>query len=288
MSEASQWVFNCETIPQFEAEVIEKSHEVPVIVDMWSPQCQPCLMLAPILERLVNAQDGQILLAKINTLQAQDLAMALQVSSIPDVYVFVNGQAVDRFIGLKPEPELQEWIARFVPSKAEKLISEALQIEETDQVTAEAKFRESLEIEETDSTKLHLARVLLAQSRDADCKAIVDQLEARGFLEPEGETLKAQLEMRANAEESGGVKAARDACEAAPDDAALRITLAEAIAVDGNHQEALEILLAIVSDDKTSEQGENAKQQMVKLFDVLGGGNALVLEYRKKLATLLY
>jgi putative thioredoxin len=245
-------------------------------------------MLAPILERLVNAHNGQILLAKINTLEAQELATALQVSSIPDVYVFVDGQAADRFIGLKPEPELIEWIARFVPSKAQQLIAEALQLEESDQVTAESKIREALELEETDSSKLILARILLAQSRDADCKAIIDQLEARGFLEPEGETLKSRLEMRATAEESGGVKAAREACEANPDDVSLRITFADALAVDGNHQEAFETLIAIVAADKSSEPGENAKQKMVKLFDVLGAGNALVLEYRKKLATLLY
>jgi putative thioredoxin len=284
----SQWVFDCTSVQQFETDVIAKSNEVPVIVDLWSPSCQPCLMLAPLLERLVDAQNGQILLAKINTVECQELAMALQVSSIPDVYAFVNGQAVDRFIGLKPEPELIQWIAQFVPSPADQLINEALQLEETDQATAEAKLRESLELEERDATKLILARVLLAQNRNADCKAIIDQLEARGFLEPEGETLKAQLEMRANAEESGGVTAAREAAEANTEDLSLRITLAEALAVDGNHLEALETLLAIVSQDKSSEHGENAKQQMVKIFDVLGGGNALAGEYRKKLATLLY
>lgn len=284
----SQWVFDCTTIQQFETDVIAKSSELPVIVDLWSPTCQPCLMLAPMLERLVDAQNGQVLLAKINTAECQDLAMALQVQSIPDVYAFVDGQAVDRFIGLKPEPELIQWIAQFVPSKADQLIAEALKLEETDQATAESNLREALELEEKDSTKLILARIVLAQGRDADCQEIVDQLEARGFLEPEGETLKSQLEMRANAQESGGIKAARDAAEASPDDFSLRITLADALAVDGNHLEALETLLSTIAETKGSDHAENAKQQMVKVFDVLGAGNALAGEYRKKLATLLY
>ena len=284
----SQWVFDCTTIQQFETDVIAKSSELPVIVDLWSPTCQPCLMLAPMLERLVDAQNGQVLLAKINTAECQDLAMALQVQSIPDVYAFVDGQAVDRFIGLKPEPELIQWIAQFVPSKADQLIAEALKLEETDQATAESNLREALELEEKDSTKLILARIVLAQGRDADCQEIVDQLEARGFLEPEGETLKSQLEMRANAQESGGIKAARDAAEASPDDFSLRITLADALAVDGNHLEALETLLSTIAETKGSDHAENAKQQMLKVFDVLGAGNALAGEYRKKLATLLY
>ena len=288
MSEASQWVFNCTTVPQFEAEIIAKSNEVPVIVDLWSPNCQPCLMLAPILERLVNAQNGQILLAKVNVAECQELATALQVSSIPDVYVFVNGQVVDRFIGMKPEAELKKWIARFVPTEAEQLVIDARKLEVADQVTAEAKLRRSLELEDKATTKLHLARVLLAQDRDADCLELIEQLESRGYLEPEGEVLKSQLGMRAAAEESGGVKAAREACDANPEDLALRVSYAAALAVDGNNMDAFDTLLDVVARNKGGEHADNAKQQMVKLFDVLGSGNALVGEYRKKLATLLY
>ena len=210
------------------------------------------------------------------------------VQSIPVVVAFFEGQVIDHFQGVLPEDQLKEWLARLVPSKAAELFKEALELLESNPAGAELKLREALELEPSDTIRIYLAQTLLAQNRDEECGRIITELEARGFLEPEAEKLKSQLEMRADAEESGGVQQARATAEANPGDLSLQVVLAEALAVDNKHREAFEILLAVATQNRGGENGDKARQQMVKLFDVLGAGSELVSEYRRKLATALY
>ncbi len=287
MADPSPWIFDVKT-DEFEQQVIHKSSEVPVIVDFWAPWCQPCQLLAPILEQAVNDATGKLLLAKVNIDDNPELAQMMGVQSIPVVVAFFEGQVIDHFQGVLPEDQLKEWLARLVPSKAAELFKDALELLESDPAAAELKLREALELEPSDTIRIYLAQTLLAQNRDEECGRIIAELETRGFLEPEAEKIKSQLEMRADAEESGGVQQARATAEANPGDLSLQVVLAEALAVDNKHREAFEILLAVATQDRGGETGDKARQQMVKLFDVLGAGSELVSEYRRKLATALY
>lgn len=94
----------------FESEVMQRSTNVPVIVDLWAPWCGPCQSLGPILERTVDAYGGRIVLAKVNVDQNPSIAQALEVQSIPAVYVVAGGQVVDGFIGAIAEHDVQSFV----------------------------------------------------------------------------------------------------------------------------------------------------------------------------------
>ncbi|MFP6765380.1 MAG: tetratricopeptide repeat protein [Planctomycetaceae bacterium] len=281
------WIIDV-TSEQFETEVIAKSNDIPVIVDFWAPWCQPCLQLAPLLEKLVSEAGGAVLLAKVNIEAEQQLAGMLGVQSIPLVVAFHEGQPVDQFAGVVPEEQIQEFITRLVPSKAALLVEEALQQEASDPASAELKLREALDLDPQDAIRILLARVILAQGRTAESGEIIGALEVRGFLEPDAQQIKAEIEIRANAEESGGLQQARTASEASPDDLMLQVTLGDALAAEGKQREACELLLDVVMRDRNGEAGTAAKDQMVRLFEMLGAANSIVTEFRRKLATALY
>ena len=125
------------------------------------------------------------------------------------------------------------------------------------------------------------------RDRDLEAREILEELEKRGYLEPEAEVLKSQLEMRSQVEDSGGVAEARKALEANPTDLNLKLLLAEAYGADSRFEEACELLLEIVRQDR-SGVGMQAKDVMVQLLTVMGARSKLASEYRRKLATAFY
>lgn len=271
----------------FEQDVIAASRERLVVVDFWAPWCEPCRHLAPILESLAAEHAGRFVLAKINVDENPEIAQ--QVQSIPLVLAFQDGQPVDQFQGAVPEPQIREWLGRLLPSPADDLVAAGRELEGTDPQAAEAKFREAAELKPDDDTiRIHIARALVAQQRFDEATAILDELAKRGFLEPEAEQLKSQIELRHAAEEAGGVDEARKAAEASPDDLGLQVQLADALAVAGRHREALEMLVEVIGRDRDGDGGQQAKAAMLKVFDLLGPSSELVGEFRRKLATALY
>ncbi len=287
MADESPWIMNTST-EKFEADVVERSKQIPVVVDFWAPWCGPCRQLAPLLESRAEKSDGKFVLVKVNIDEAQELASAVGVQSIPLVVAFRDGQAVNQFMGVLSEEQLDEWFGTFIPSAAQDLVAEAESIESEDPKGAEVKYREALQTEPDDaSIKIQLARCLVSQGQNDESLQIITELETRGFLEPEAERIKSQLELQAAAAESGGVTEARSASEANPDDLSLQLKLADALAVSGQNEEAMDICLRIVQQDKTGV-GVEAKETMVKMFDVLGKESELVSTYRRKLATALY
>ena len=110
----------------FETEVLERSHQVPVVVDFWAPWCGPCKTLGPILERVVDATNGQVLLAKINTDENPQVAGALRVQSIPAVFVVKDGKIFEGFQGAYPEHVVQQFVTSLLPDPAEQRVKELL------------------------------------------------------------------------------------------------------------------------------------------------------------------
>ena len=142
----------------FQTEVIERSMQVPVIVDLWAPWCGPCKTLGPILEKVVAATNGKVVLAKVDTDQNPAVAQAFQVQSIPAVYAMKDGKVVDGFMGAYPENVVQQFVDALMPTEGEQQIAALLA------VGTEGSFRAVLDIEPgNEDAIVGLAELLVAR-----------------------------------------------------------------------------------------------------------------------------
>ena len=110
----------------FQQEVLDRSNEVVVVVDLWAPWCGPCRTLGPIIEKVCDETDGQVVLTKVNIDENPGIAQAFGVQSIPLVVALKDGQPVDGFLGAQPEHMVRQWMAQFVPTEEENEVNALL------------------------------------------------------------------------------------------------------------------------------------------------------------------
>ena len=155
----------------FMSDVIEKSKEKPVIVDFWAPWCEPCKQLTPIIEKLVNEKNGNVILAKMNIDESPEVAQQLKIQSIPAVMAFSDGQPVDGFIGVQPEKNISDFVNKISAlnkssSSEENLEAGRKYIEKNNFEEASIILTEVLKIEPDNiSAKSLLARCLLRNNQ---------------------------------------------------------------------------------------------------------------------------
>ena len=284
----SQWI-RTTTSETFGEDVVEQSKSCPVVVDFWADWCQPCKQLMPILEKVTEDFDGRFILVKINVDEQPELAGAFGVQSIPFVVAMIDGQPASQLPGVVDEPQLRQWIETFVPSQAVEAYNSGLTAETAEDFeTAETQYGKAATLDpETPQFKIAHARALLQLDRDQECGLIVEELEKRGFLEPEAEALKDQLALKQNVEESGGLLSARQALEADPENLELTIRLAEAMSVDKRYPEACDLLLEVIQKDRT-EVRDKAKEAMVAILTAMGPKSRQAADYRRRLSTAFY
>lgn len=97
-------------VKNFQSEVIEKSMQMPVLVDFWAPWCGPCRMMSPVMDAVAAKGEGKWSVAKVNVDEHSDLAAKYAVSSIPSVKLFINGNVADEFVGAQPEKQVLKWL----------------------------------------------------------------------------------------------------------------------------------------------------------------------------------
>ncbi|MEX0794005.1 MAG: tetratricopeptide repeat protein [Pirellulaceae bacterium] len=281
------WIVDA-TAENFQVEVIDRSREVPVVIDFWADWCQPCKQLMPILEGLANEMAGQFALVKVNVEALPEIATQFNVQSVPAVFAMKDGELVDFFQGMAPPEVVRQWIERQLPSPTEKVLTE---VRDNGDMPIEEKIGK-LQAVVAEDNKLYAAQILLAElfledGQDEEAAKWIAALEERGFLEPEAERVKAALELKKLGEDAGDLDSCRAAVAEDPDSSEKKLALAEALAAAGKFEESLPLALEVLQRDKP-KFGESARQLMVDVFRQMPDDSEVVDDFRRKLAAALY
>ncbi len=271
---------------EFEETVLERSMETPVAVDFWAPWCGPCRVLGPVLERVVEEYGGKLLLAKVNVDESPELAAGFGIQGIPAVKVFKDGAVATEFTGALPEAGVREVLAQVVPSRQDELALEAERLwSQGDREKALVIFEQVLD------ESPHHAGALLGLGRkllDTDAERGISLLERVPLGGPErNEADRLIARQKLSEGEGADVESLRRELASAPDRIDLRFRLAQALAAEERYEAALEEFLAVLKKDRAFED-DGARKAMVRIFEVLGPGNALADRFRSEMAKVLF
>lgn len=275
----------------FERRVLERSRQVPVVVDFWAAWCAPCRALGPVLEKEVAALGGRVELAKVDTDRAQRVAQAFGVRSIPQVMAFRGGEVVDEFVGAQPASVVRAFLARLAPSEAQQLLEEAkAAATRGDGAAAEQAGGRLLAEPGVDPQIVSQAALLMAASRLAlgradEAAPYLDRVDERGPLADRADALRQLIAFVAEGAAWGDEERARAALAASERDHEARYALAAHLAGRGRYQESLDQLLELVSRSRKFKD-DGARRAMLLLFDHLGADSELSREFRRRLQIL--
>jgi putative thioredoxin len=241
------------TEQDFEAQVLERSRALPVVVDFWAEWCGPCRQLTPVLEQAVAAREGKVALAKLDTDSNPTISRAFGIQGIPAVKAFKDGRIVAEFTGAQPPAQVERFFDALIPSEADALVANG----------DEASLRAALEREPSRADALvPLARILHARGEDDEALELLQR--APGDFAGDGLAARIALQ-RAGTPDLPDAFAALDA---------------------GDHERALELLLgALPSADGAKDE---IRKVVVGVLDELGVEHPLARDARRRLAAALY
>ncbi len=270
----------------FEAQVMRRSLEVPVLVDFWAEWCGPCRSLTPALEKLAAEYAGRFELAKVNVDVAQQVASIFRIQSIPTVLLFVGGQPVDGFMGAQPEAQIRELLDKHLPPVADDPMALG------DAAYAEGRLKDayehyvevvSLNEENTDAI-LGLARCAVGLGEIEAAEAWVQKLPEGLPVRTQGERI---LEFAKFAEDAGDLVELTARVEANPSDAAAWYSLGATHATRGDLDAACKAFLKVVGEDRAYKD-DGGRAALLSIFDLVGTDDPITTTYRRRLAALLF
>jgi putative thioredoxin len=273
-----QWVVDV-TEETFQAEVLERSLEVPVVVDLWADWCGPCKQLSPVLERLAEAGRGTWILAKVDVDANPRIAQAFGAQSIPMVVAVVGGQPLQLFTGALPEPQVRQTIDAMIDQLRDRMPG----IAAAEQAAAGAAPVE--EEEEFEDPRFVAAEDALERGDYAAAEAAYQQVLAAEPGNEQATAALAQVRFLARAEAADPAAIAR--ADAAPDDVDAQLAAADAELAENRVEAAFDRLVAAVARTSGTDR-DRVREHLVGLFELFPTDDPRVATARRALARALF
>jgi putative thioredoxin len=275
----SRWIIEV-TEATFQAEVVERSLQVPVVVDLWADWCGPCKQLSPVLERLAEAGAGSFVLAKVDVDANPRIAQLFGVQSIPTVVAIAGGQPVDAFAGALPEPQIREWLTAVFETVRERLPGVRTEPEEGGDEVAETEPAEPPE-----DPRFVAAEEAIDRGDYAEAEAAYQRILDSEPANEEARTAIAQVHFLARVDSAEPDSVAR--ADAAPDDVAAQLMAADVEIAAQRAPEAFTRLINAIR--RTAGDDRDAlRKHLVELFDLFAADDPQVAKARRDLASALF
>ena len=272
-----EFVFDV-TEANFQTDVVERSLQVPVVVDLWADWCQPCKQLSPALEKLANAANGAWLLAKVDVDANPRIAQLFGVQSIPTVVAIAGGQPIDAFQGALPEPQIREWLTSLLDALRDRLPG----IRAAEQ---NAGGEPEEEIEEPEDPRFTAAEDAVEigdfDAAEAAYQRILDEEPAN----EQARTAIAQVRFLARVSAADPASIAR--ADAAPDDVDAQLAAADAELSEQQVEPAFDRLIATVRRSAGDDR-DKVRKHLVELFELFPPDDDRVAKARRNLASALF
>ena len=283
MSETAN-VFDAVT-ETFEADVLQKSVQTPVLIDFWATWCEPCKTLGPVLEKLAGEYNGAFQLAKVDVDKEQQLAAAFQIRSVPTVILLKGGQPVDGFPGAVTEGQLREFLGQHGITPAEAPAE--VEPEPLDPQAQVDVLRAQIAAEPTrDELRLDLAVALLQIGGVDEARGLIDGLPANLATDDRAVRARARLDFATALRDAPAAEALDARIQADGSDLDARHLRGVQLLLAGEDAAALDQFLEMLRIDRSFQDGLPRKV-LIDAFNVITDA-ALVSQYRRRMASLLF
>jgi len=277
------------TETSFQQEVVEKSSQLPVLVDFWADWCAPCKMQLPVLLKLAEAYPEQLHIAKVNTDQERALAEQHGIRSLPTLRLYRYGEVVEEMLGAQPEAGLRTLVEAYIERESDHILQQALELDAQGKTSEALPLLERAYRDDPENPRLPLVYARLCiQENHLDRAAEIIQALPRELREAsEAKSLLSLLEFSRAVADAPSAVELESVLKENPTQSQARYQLAARQLIAADYDNALDNFMLLLKQDRRYGDGA-AQRGLLTVFELLDEDDGRIARYRRQMFALLH